>query len=73
MKKNKLPKDSGYCLIVKCVPLDDQYECEADKTPLFICPEAEAIERYGDKFGYEIYSIRTDGMLKLKKEYDEGE
>ena len=27
MKKNKLPKNSGYCLIVKCVPLDDQYEC----------------------------------------------
>ena len=53
--------------------LDDQYECEADKTPLFICPEAEAIERYGDKFGYEIYSIRADGMLKLKKEYDEGD
>ena len=73
MKKNKLPKNSGYCLIVKCVPLDDQYECEADKTPLFICTEAEAIKNYGDKFGYEIYSIRADGLLKLEKEYDEGE
>ena len=73
MKKNKLPKDSGYCLIVKCVPLNDQYECDADKTPLFICSEVEAIESYGDKFGYEIYSIRTDGMLKMEKEYEEGE
>lgn len=73
MKKNKLPKDSGYCLIVKCVPLDDQYECEADKTPLFICSEVEAIENYGGKFGYEIYSIRADGMLRMEKEYEKGE
>lgn len=73
MKKNKLPKDSGYRIIVKCIPLDDQYECEADKTSVFICPEAEAIERYGDKFGYEIYSIRDDGLLKLEKEYDDGD
>ena len=72
MKKNKLPKNSGYCLIVKCDPLDDQYECDADKTPLFIRPEAEAIENYGDVFGYEIYSIRADGMLNLEKEYEEG-
>lgn len=73
MKKNRLPKNSGYCLIVKCDPLDDQYECDANKTPLFICPEAEAIENYGDKFRYEIYSIRADGMLKLEKEYYEGD
>lgn len=72
MKKNRLPKNSGYCLIVKCDPLDDQYECDADKTPLFIRPEAEAIENYGDVFGYEIYSIRADGMLNLEKEYEEG-
>lgn len=73
MKKNKLPKNSGYCLIVKCVPLADQYECEADKILLFICPETEAIERWSSKFGYEIYSIRADGMLKMEKEYDEGD
>lgn len=72
MKKNRLPKNSGYCLIVKCDPLDDQYECDADRTPLFIRPEAEAIENYGDVFGYEIYSIRADGMLNLEKEYEEG-
>lgn len=72
MKKNKLPKNSDYCLIVKCVPLTDQFECDADRKPLFICPEAEAIENYSDKFGYEIYSICADGMLKLEKEYEEG-
>lgn len=71
MKKNKLPKDSGYCLIVKAVPLSDQFECEADRKPLFICTETEAIEKYGSKFGYEIYSIRNDGVLKVTKEYDD--
>ena len=73
MKKTNLHKNSGYCLIVKCIPLNDQYECDADKTPLFICSEAEAIENYGDKFGYEIYSICADGRLKSEKEYDEGD
>lgn len=73
MKKNKLLKNSDYCLIVKCTPLDDQYECDADRIPLFICTETEAIEIYGSKFGYEIYSIRADGMLKLEKEYGEGD
>lgn len=72
MKKNRLPKNSGYYLIVKCDPLSDQFECDADRKPLFICAETEAIEKYGDKFGYEIYSIRADGMLKLEKEYEEG-
>ena len=73
MKKNELPKDSGYCLIAKCDPLNDPYECDVDRTPFFICLEAEAIERYGDKFGYEIYSILADGLLKLEKEYYEGD
>lgn len=72
MKKNKLPKNSEYCLIVKCSPFNDQFECDADRLPLFIYPEAEAIEKYGDVFGYEIYSIRADGMLDLEKEYEEG-
>lgn len=73
MKKNRLSKNGGYCLIVKCDPLDDQYECDANRIPLFVYAETEAIEKYGDKFGYEIYSIRTDGMLELEKEYDEGD
>ena len=72
MGKKLFLKDDERYLIVKCDPLSDQYECDANRTPLFICNETEAIEKYADKFGYEIYFIQNDRNLELIKEYEEG-
>jgi hypothetical protein len=53
-------------LIVKCEPLNDQYECEADRTPICL---TEDYSSYGR--GYEVYEVMKDNSLKLIKEYDE--
>ena len=58
-------------LIVKCIPLGDQWECDADRQPLLVCSEEQAVEGYFEKYGYEIYLIKEDGSLELIKEYDE--
>lgn len=51
-------------LIVKCVELNDQYECDADRTP--ICMTDNKEEYW--KSGYEIYEVRSNGKLELIKE-----
>ena len=53
-------------LIVKCTPLDDPYECDADREPILVC---DKIPFKYKEFGYEHYKIQTDGSLKLIKEY----
>ena len=52
-------------LIVKCEDLSDQYECDADRTPLCV------VEDYLPYFkrGYEIYAINADGSLTLEKDH----
>lgn len=51
-------------LIVKCVDLNDQYECDADRTP--ICMTDNKEEYW--KSNYEIYEVRSNGKLELIKE-----
>lgn len=53
------------CLIVKCTPLDDQWETDADRIPLCIVGDTTPYE--GE--GYEIYGIMKDGTLTQLKEY----
>jgi len=67
MAKNKEIRFDKF-LIVKCKPLDDQWECDADRTPICI---VDQYEMYGyKKFGFEIYGILPNGNLKLLQEYD---
>lgn len=54
-------------LIVKCIPLDDQYECDADRIPLCII---EDYSTYKNVFGYEVWKIQKNGNLKKIQNYD---
>lgn len=58
-------------LVVKCEELHDQYECDVNRTPLFLSTGVP--EKKYFRFGYEIY-VANDyitGRLKRIKEYDE--
>ena len=53
-------------LVVECRELGDQWECDADRTPILVTDEYSGYTRYG----YEIYQIEPDGKLKLIREYE---
>lgn len=55
----------NYYLVVRCTPLDDQYETDAAREPLCITADITSYE--GE--WYEIYQIKEDGTLELIKEY----
>lgn len=55
----------NYYLVVKCTPLDDQWETDAAREPILITTESGS-DAY-DGVGYEIYHIETDGTLTLEK------
>ena len=54
-------------LIVKCVELDDQFECDCDRT--VVCM-TNHLGKY-KKIGYEIYELLSDGTFKCIKNYDD--
>lgn len=58
--------EQNYYLVVKCTPLDDQWETDAAREPILITTESGS-DLY-DGVGYEIYHIETDGTLTLEKE-----
>lgn len=51
--------------IMQCFELGDQYECDADRTPLCL---TEDPNQYG--LGYEVYQVNSDNTLTLIKDYD---
>lgn len=55
----------NYYLVVRCTPLDDQWETDAAREPLCITADITSYE--GER--YEIYQIKEDGTLELIKEY----
>lgn len=57
-------------LIMKCKPLIDQYECEADKKPVCIVQENNIPKEY-KKYGYEIYEIFSNGSITQRTNYDD--
>lgn len=57
-------------LVVKCNELSDQYECDCDRIPVCVTDE-RGVEEYHQRWGYEIYSILSDGKLKKIRDYDE--
>lgn len=58
--------EQNYYLVVKCTPLDDQWETDAAREPILITTESGS-DPY-DGVGYEIYHIEADGTLTLEKE-----
>jgi hypothetical protein len=48
-------------LIVKCRILSDQFECEADKTPLFLTDDWK--RDYPKKGYYEVYELTSTTIL----------
>jgi len=54
-------------LIVKCVDLNDQYECDADRTPLVLVDNyVKWLKIYAKRFEwYEIYQENLTGELHL--------
>ena len=53
-------------LIIECNELGDQWECDADRTPICITNDPS---KYGK--GYDIWKILEDGSLEQIKKYDE--
>lgn len=54
-------------LIVKCEPLSDQWECEANRIPLCV---TDNLDEYENEWGYEIYEIRSDGKTTLIQDWE---
>lgn len=55
-------------LMVKCEPLDDQWECDAHRTPLYI---TDNIRDTPDCEFYDIYEIKGNGACKRIKYYED--
>lgn len=56
-------------LIVKCEPLDDQYECDANRIPLCITEDWKSIV---PECEFEVYEINEDGNISKRiKEWDD--
>ena len=53
-------------LIIKCEELLDQFECDANRTPLLLTNDFTPYK----KFGYEVYEIEKNKKLKLIQNYD---
>ena len=64
MSKNKNYSMIKEYLIVKCVPLDDQWECDYDRTPICVTNDYSKYEHEE----YEVYAIYKDGRIKLHRE-----
>ena len=56
-------------LIIKCIPLSDQYECDADKEPICVTNDTTPYEGKS----YDIYEIHSNGSLELIQSYEDGE
>lgn len=54
-------------LVIKCEELGDQWECDADRTPICVTND---YDKY-NKLGYEIYEITTEGNLNLIRGYND--
>ena len=56
-------------LIIKCIPLSDQYECDADREPICVTNDTTPYEGGS----YDIYEIQNDGSLELIQSYEDCE
>lgn len=56
-------------LIVKCVPLDDAWECDADRKPYLVTNNWK--KDLPKKGLFEVYEILGNGKLHLIKNYED--
>ena len=54
-------------LIVKCTPLGDQWECDANREPMFICDDWSTLKL---DYQFEAYRINDDNTFTLVKDYE---
>lgn len=55
-------------LIVKCEPLGDQFECDANRTPICMVDDYKIFKA---DYDFEVYELGVDGGFSLVKEYDD--
>ena len=59
-------------LIVKCMELSDQYECDADREPMFLVDDWEDwFEKNHPTYQFEVYKFVDEKEATLEKTYDE--
>lgn len=69
MTKKEQNENRDEVLVVQATPLSDDWETDADRNPLCVISEEEAIKDFW-KYGYEIYAIRKyEGILTQVKEW----
>lgn len=66
MKKRKKFPDIP-CIIVKCVALSDQWETDADRTPVLYFSSAKELESFDPNYYYEVYLIENGELVLSKK------
>ena len=54
-------------LIVKCEALGDQYECDANRTPMFMCDSWENLRL---PYAFDVYELQKNNTFKLVKDYE---
>lgn len=61
-------------VIVQCIELGDQYECDADRIPtlVLINVEPSALKEF-QCYGFEIYVADGNGELSLIQDYNDYE
>lgn len=67
MKKIKDVFTYSQVVVVKCIPLNDQWETDCDRTLICLTSQEEALRTYGGK-EYEHYAVRNNGQLIRVKE-----
>ena len=65
-RKKHFNKETVKYLIVECTILNDQFECDADRTPVCITENPY----YYDKYGYEIFKIKKDGTFEMLRYFE---
>ena len=59
-------------LIVKCKELGDQFECDADREPMFLVDDwGEWFNKNHPTYQFEVYKFVDDNEATLEKTYDE--
>lgn len=58
-------------LVMACHELGDQWECDADREPMFVTDSKnKAMKKKGKDYPYEVYEIDPTGQnIKRIKEY----
>ena len=54
-------------LIVKCEALGDQCECDANRTPMFMCDSWYDLRL---PYAFDVYALKDDNTFELVKDYE---